>query len=1125
MSQLGMVEQEGWATSLAKAWGDSIIQAGSETAGGAISKGLGKAVSKLPFGSKLVNALKRSYILQGGKPESFARKILTKTGYSNIIGEMGEERLATILTEIANTNDFGTPESGPIGRVMAGLMRDAENIGVEAVVLSVPTVGGTAVNFTVNKIREHKISKRIAIDDQRIRDIVKAAYNIKNADLKLSEGVITQEDRDNIELSEVEHLRELYPDIIIDVTERRIGEPQFERGEVPEAVSERIIKISEGEGEGEGVAVRKAEPTITALDKYKQQHVDKQVVLTDEGDVIAEKSSTAAEQWILNKAEKLQRTVQSTELVPSIPVLRDAYIQRRLRDIKRQQRTTREVVSRRKERKEDKRVIPVATAARFALNRVDSKHGTLMYPIYDRMQMNARRASTNARQAVMNMLGDLGRKRLLQLEPQDNDNIATWLYTPPAESTEEGEPAYGPKEEAWDNLSANGKALALVWQKVLQSPEVIREVQLMRFRDWDLFGHRPPNIETYFPGEVPRDVEPVPDIIKDYVPNYREQEKIPAAPYQHSLLAMYRDAKKAGQEREFINSLPLRLGIREYYYMSQPATNSNFDAAIDDVIHSVRIGAIDEPGTKFERPPGTTLGEVRTRRGAAGPKAGSVANNIMNHFQRISIANAIADDVVDLYNELGQIRDVMTSEDYTSLRQLIDSTLRKPEVVREPFKTIRKGIKHFWRARLSLLFRPHTALSSSFRNLLQTQAYAVGAINIKEGSSNLADMVMHIAKGGNLESYDPTLARYIDEHFESDVSERHARYTEFLFRDFAETVETAAGSKQAVRQMLALLDRSGFLYGAADEYGRNMVFTAQYLTTKKAIQRFLASKQTRADYEKFLKSTKLDTYMDTQQDIIELLINDNRVEEAAIQAARWAVEDIHFRYGTAERSLLEQTVPQRVIGGLYQFPRATVELHWNHGLKPMIEGMREGNRKKAWRGASNFIKLNMTSFITGSFLAYFGIRRSYDLLTQVAYSGLDPATGQVINLMDQVSMSVNKYMAGEQGAAETINEILVSPAARSIELLTIPLLDEILDVYEAQTDTAGRGLYQILRDTAQRALGIEPKELPKVKRSSRQKIMHMLLGRYEYVPQELTKKGMPEVPKLKKLPTPKKLNE
>ncbi|MFA7100713.1 MAG: hypothetical protein WC196_02980 [Bacilli bacterium] len=145
---LGLREEEGWAMSALVAWGDTVIEAASESAGEGLTTAGGVVLGKLPFGSKVVPALERAWIAAtGGTKGEFVRKLFSKGGYSNILGEIGEERIGTILRAVTEVDDFGLgKDASMIDRLKTGLLQDIHNIGVEVGVLSVPMAGQFALS-------------------------------------------------------------------------------------------------------------------------------------------------------------------------------------------------------------------------------------------------------------------------------------------------------------------------------------------------------------------------------------------------------------------------------------------------------------------------------------------------------------------------------------------------------------------------------------------------------------------------------------------------------------------------------------------------------------------------------------------------------------------------------------------------------------------------------------------------------------------------------------------------------------------------------------------------------------------------------------------------------------------
>lgn len=147
---LGLREDENWATSALIGWGDVAIEAATETAGEGMTAVGGALIGKLKFGSKLTSMLESAWITAtGGTKGEFVRKMASKAGYSNILGEIGEERLGTILRAITSVDDFGAGKDATIiERLQAGIISDYENMLVEIGVLAAPMAG----QFVLSKV-------------------------------------------------------------------------------------------------------------------------------------------------------------------------------------------------------------------------------------------------------------------------------------------------------------------------------------------------------------------------------------------------------------------------------------------------------------------------------------------------------------------------------------------------------------------------------------------------------------------------------------------------------------------------------------------------------------------------------------------------------------------------------------------------------------------------------------------------------------------------------------------------------------------------------------------------------------------------------------------------------------
>jgi hypothetical protein len=152
-------------TMAAKAWGDTVIEIGTE--------GSGKLL-RLPFGKKFIPALSKEYAkMTGGKVADITQAILEKSGYNGIIQEMGEERLGTVLRGLTGLEDFGAGEdAGPIARTMAGLKQDLtwKNQLAEAVVVGAPQAAHAGVGVIGKVFEDAKTAKFGQYMDKRITE-------------------------------------------------------------------------------------------------------------------------------------------------------------------------------------------------------------------------------------------------------------------------------------------------------------------------------------------------------------------------------------------------------------------------------------------------------------------------------------------------------------------------------------------------------------------------------------------------------------------------------------------------------------------------------------------------------------------------------------------------------------------------------------------------------------------------------------------------------------------------------------------------------------------------------------------------------------------------------------------
>ncbi len=163
---------ESWATSIAKGWGAAVIESASETSGGALTAGgkwlTEKTLAKLPFGQAFYAGLRRAYLAlhpEDGAAAAFAQKFFSRTAYDGLLGEIGEERVASLLHRLAATRQFSDkPDATYLENLTAGithdidLVRTGRQLLVEATVLSLPGAVGLAAQRAA-KIRSARTTE------------------------------------------------------------------------------------------------------------------------------------------------------------------------------------------------------------------------------------------------------------------------------------------------------------------------------------------------------------------------------------------------------------------------------------------------------------------------------------------------------------------------------------------------------------------------------------------------------------------------------------------------------------------------------------------------------------------------------------------------------------------------------------------------------------------------------------------------------------------------------------------------------------------------------------------------------------------------------------------------------
>lgn len=562
--------------------------------------------------------------------------------------------------------------------------------------------------------------------------------------------------------------------------------------------------------------------------------------------------------------------------------------------------------------------------------------------------------------------------------------------------------------------------------------------------------------------------------------------------YAKDTLNAGKAAHAAGKLKKWIATQP-PWGIRQRYYMSDL---DKFDL-IDEGMSKMGLSALNAPRAG-EGIGGTLVHESLSRKSPqAHMKSGSVIKNVFSHMQRVRAANAIHDDakiIGERFNSVG-----ITDEDRRVMQLVLDNVLHRSSIVDPPFKIAAKAKGWFWKTRLSLLMRPAKVASMTVRDIFQSAAYGPFATTLKTMNrmplSAMRYVMSAVTKGKSLEEVDPEMAKRFGTVFQEYVSQKRSKYLEHLMIESARIASDYKGIP-GLKKASTLLERTGGLYPLSDELQRSTLWIAQYSATKKAATDLAAGKIT---MDKFMKTAGGRTMSPQQRLELINIFKVGNVDDVAEYVATSVTDDVLFRYRVAEKAGVEQTVDERVLMGLYQFPRGTSELVYTRGIKPMVQGWESGDMKQAFEGMMNLVKGTISSgAVKGLSKALWGMR-TYGIVSEVlgGYQLLDPGTGTLMNVLDYTNEQWSQYNTGKINKAQLADRVFEA-WWKPFEIHCLPFVVEIENAYESAHDVAGVNIYRSVRNRIAKLTGLDERKYKKVERSLKEKTVHAILGHYEY---------------------------
>lgn len=169
-----------------KAFGDVLIENFSEVTGPTIGRAINPIIPK-----GLKEGLEKIFVRL--KPNETVRKLWTKAGYNGFLEEMGEERVGNFLRALTGVESFGAEDPDSIFDRIVSSIPNAEELLVEALVLSVPGAANVATSQIVNAIQSRRKAAKVKdsplheITDQEADDIVQSGQEQEQPETEVVE--------------------------------------------------------------------------------------------------------------------------------------------------------------------------------------------------------------------------------------------------------------------------------------------------------------------------------------------------------------------------------------------------------------------------------------------------------------------------------------------------------------------------------------------------------------------------------------------------------------------------------------------------------------------------------------------------------------------------------------------------------------------------------------------------------------------------------------------------------------------------------------------------------------------------------------------------------------------------
>jgi len=708
-------------------------------------------------------------------------------------------------------------------------------------------------------------------------------------------------------------------------------------------------------------------------------------------------------------------------------------------------------------------------AMRYALMDADVKTGIPIAGSYEKLLRLSQRTTAELTRDVMRTMKDVSKKEWLRAwKNQYDGRLNEWLYTEQAPGETPKEFAIR-KELMLKKMDPAVQKVAVRLHKLFYDDAAWRVRKMSWKRYFKIYNENIAELEA----------------LRRKKGKLKKSERIRRALIEHEIDKAKRNIPKKALEEgvthleagDFDNWIREQTwGTRANYFMSEhdlsrlivkTANRTPPDMPRSERAETVRAGVVD-------------LNEIYAREKKAKVLKRPAIQSALQHLEKIYKHEALGDELEKFWKLFARANP--TDSDFERMNLTVNNLLGIPAKATWVTKTVGWFTRQSWRfLPLNMAYSLHFAGRQVFQNL-----WAPAQISVV---TFLRHLDKAYRKGGN-----PWMAEDFTNEWAS-VSEKSQFHRSFMLQKEGAIMKDLNGDPAVLRA----LDKIGsIVYSGTDEANRRFCYPIFHDAAYHELARWRSTK----NLNRLVGRLKIDTLHTWQIERLNNLLAAGEYRQFVRDFARYKTENVHFRYSTPGRSLIEQSRGGRLGMGIVVFWRGFMQQLYYNGIKPIVKGLENNNYRRAYRGLTTIVALYIGSRASQELSRIIMGKREYEdySFRQLifGYTPMSLGANRLLDFFQNVIGYSDKVIKSKGYTPEAADKI-ADNFARNVGPF-LPIIDTYITIYEAQHDIESTNFWRLIRSKV-------AWRQKRYDRTEWQKWQKMLFGsetkEHEYVPWDL----------------------